>query len=88
MRLYKPARSSVRNRVARSIRRSGSSYSVPVQTSGSTMFNRIVKVLSLLVLFHHSRIALRTTIGDALYLVAWGMVALSVLFIVVYLSLG
>lgn len=52
------------------------------------MFNRIVKVLSLLVLFHHSRIALKATIGDALYLVAWGMVALSVLFIVVYLSLG
>jgi succinate dehydrogenase hydrophobic anchor subunit len=51
------------------------------------MFNRIVKVLSLLVLFHHSRIALRTTIGDALHLAAWGMVALSVLFIVIYLSL-
>jgi succinate dehydrogenase hydrophobic anchor subunit len=87
MRLYNPARSPVRIRVARQIRRSRSPYCDPVQTSGATMFNRIVKFLSLLVLFHHSRIALRATIGDALHLMALGMVALSVLFIVIYLSL-
>jgi hypothetical protein len=52
------------------------------------MFNRIVKALALLVLFHHSRIALKATIGDLLHLYALGMVAAAVLFIVIYLSLG